>query len=103
MLLIQESNLSDNDKRLDSLKNSGGNYSISIINPAYEINDKEFEIDDLSKKRDIFSNDINRMKKYKNNLRATLNDFRCNRNKVDRGLEDKINILLHKYDIKLAK
>ena len=43
------------------------------------------------------------MKKYKNNLRATLNDFRCNRNKVDRGLEDKINILLHKYDIKLAK
>ena len=85
MLLTQESNLSDNDKQLNSLKNSGGNYSISIINPTYEINDKEFEIDDLSKKWDIFSNAINRMRKYKNKLKAILNEFRCNRNKVDRG------------------
>ena len=40
------------------------------------------------------------IRKYKNNLRVILRKYRCDRNKVDCGLEDNINMLLHKYDIK---
>ena len=29
-----------------------------------------------------------------------MKEYRCNRNKTDRGLEDKVNSLLHKFDIK---
>ena len=58
------------------------------------------EIDELSRKRYIFSNDVNRVRKHKNNLKLILQDGRSNRNRANRGLEDKINTLLHKYDIK---
>ena len=50
--------------------------------------------------RDIFSNDINIIRKYKNNLKLMLKECRYNRNKTDRGLEEKINTLVHEYDIK---
>ena len=58
------------------------------------------EIDELNRKRDIFSNRVNRIRKHKDNLKLILKDWRSNRNRADRGLEDKINILLHKFDIK---
>ena len=57
-------------------------------------------MDELSRKRDIFNNDVNRIRKHKNNLKLILKECRCNRNKTDRGLEVKINTLLYKYDIK---
>ena len=58
------------------------------------------EIDELNRKRDIFSNDVNRIRKHKNNLKLILKDGRSNRNRADCGLEAKINTLLHKFDIK---
>ena len=36
----------------------------------------------------------------KNNLKAILKDGRYNRNRPDCGLEDKVNTLLHTFDIK---
>ena len=48
----------------------------------------------------FFSNNVHIIRKHKNNLRSILKECRCNRNKIDSGLEDKINMLLHKYDIK---
>ena len=70
-----------------------------MINVTESINGRVIEIDELIKKRDIFSNDINRIRKFKNNLKSILKKCRCNRNKTYHGLEDKINTLLHKYDI----
>ena len=46
-----------------------------------------------------YSNDINRFREHKNNLKSILKEC-CNRNKTYCGLEDKINTLLYKYDIK---
>ena len=40
------------------------------------------------------------IKKHNKSLRAILKECRCKFNKVDCRLEDKINILLRKYDIK---
>ena len=85
----------DDGKRLNSSKNSRENDTTSIINPTYEINDRKIEIYDLTKNIHMFS-----IRKYKNNLRVILRKYRCDRNKVDCGLEDNINMLLYKYDIK---
>ena len=57
-------------------------------------------MDELNRKRDIFSNDFNIIRKHKHNLKSILKERRCNYNKIDRGLEEKIDMLLHKYDIK---
>ena len=48
----------------------------------------------------MFNNKINRIRKHKNNLKLILKDGRSNRNRADHGLEDKINSLLHSFDIK---
>ena len=48
----------------------------------------------------MFSNNVHIIRKHKNNLRSILKECRCNCNKIDSGLEDNINTLLHKYDIK---
>ena len=48
----------------------------------------------------FFSNNVNRIRKHKKSLKSILKGYRCNRNKIDRGLEDKVNTLLHKFDIK---
>ena len=58
------------------------------------------KIDELSRKRDIFSNYVNRIRKHKNNLKVIPKDGLSNRNRVDRRLEDKITTLLHKFNIK---
>ena len=47
----------------------------------------------------FFSNNVNRIRKHKKSLKSILKGYRCNRNKIDRGLEDKVNTLLHKFDI----
>ena len=48
----------------------------------------------------MFSNDVIRNKNHNKSLRAILKECRCNFNKVDCRLEDKINMLLRKYFIK---
>ena len=57
-------------------------------------------MDDLIKKRNMYFIDVIKFRKHKNHLNIILKQCRCNRNKVDRGLKDNINILLHKFDIK---
>ena len=47
----------------------------------------------------MFNNKINRIRKHKNNLKLILKDGRSNLNRPDRGLEDKINTLLHMFNI----
>ena len=64
-----------------------------MINATNLTNDREIEIYELSRKRDIFSNDVSRIRKHKNNLKSILKGCRCNRNKTDRGLEHKVNSL----------
>ena len=48
----------------------------------------------------FLSNDVNMIRNHTNCLESILKEYRCNRNKIDRGLEGKINTFLHKYDIK---
>ena len=50
----------------------------------------------------MFSINVNRIRKHRNNLKSILKECRYNRNKTDCGLEDKVNSLLHKFDIKRA-
>ena len=54
----------------------------------------------MSKKREVFSNGFNKIRKHKYNLKTILKDGRYDRNKADHGLEDKVNYLLHQFDIK---
>ena len=89
-ILRQDLDISDDGKRLNSHQNSRRNDSTLIINALESINDRESEIDELSRKRDVFSSDVNRIRKHKNNLKSILTEYRCNRNKTDRGLEDKL-------------
>ena len=54
----------------------------------------------LALKRKVISNDINRVKKYKNNINIKLKKDRTKRNTKKYGLEDGINNILHKFNIK---
>ena len=40
------------------------------------------------------------LEKYNCNLKTILKSSRSGRNRADHGLEDKVNSLLHKFDIK---
>ena len=64
-----------------------------FINIIELIDNREIEIDE-------FSNDVNKIRKYKCNFKTILKDGRSDRNRADHGLEDKVNVLLHKFDIK---
>ena len=64
------------------------------------MSERELELDKLPKKRYMFSNDINVIRKNKYNLGAIMEEQRCNRNEINREFNDNINILLHKYNIK---
>ena len=77
---------SEDGKKLTSLKNTRRNDTTLIINSTESTNNREMEIDEVSKKSDIFSNDVNRMRKHKNNLKLILKDGRSNRNRADCGL-----------------
>ena len=48
----------------------------------------------------MFSNDVNRIRKHKNNLRFIYKECRCNFNKVDCEVQDKTNMLLRTYNVK---
>ena len=48
----------------------------------------------------MFSNNVNRIEQQKYYLKSILKENRRNRNKIDHGWDDKVNTLLHKYDIK---
>ena len=88
IILRHDFDISQDRKGLNSLKHSRRNDSTLIINAIESINDREIEIIELNRKRVVFSNGLNRIR------------IHCNRNKTDSGLEEKINTLLHTYDIK---
>ena len=100
VLLRQEFDLSEDGKRLTSLKTTRRNDITLIGNIIESIDNIEFEIDELSKKKEVFSNDVNKIRKHKCNLKTMLKDGRSDRNRADIGLENKVNSLLHKFDIK---
>ena len=100
MLLRQDFDLSEDGKRLTSLKTTRRNDITLIGNITESIDNIEFEIDELSKKREVFSNDVNKIRKHKCNLKTMLKDGRSDRNRADIGLENKVNSLLHKFDSK---
>ena len=77
--------ISEDGKRLNSLKNSRRNNSTLVIDATESIKDRDIEIDELSMKRAILSNDINIIRKHKNNVKVILKEFRCNRNKTYYG------------------
>ena len=85
---------------MTNLKTTRRNDTTSIVTITELIDNREIEIDDLSKKREVFSNDVNKIRKHKCNVKTILKDGRFDRNRVDHGLEDKVNSLLHKFDIK---
>ena len=98
--LRQDFDISEDGKRLTNLKTTRRNDTTSIVTITELIDNREIEIDDLSKKREVFSNDVNKIRKHKCNLKTILKDGRSDRNRADHGLEDKVNSLLHKFDIK---
>ena len=59
-----------------------------------EILNRDFRIDELNKKRDIFSNDVSKIKRYKFNFKEILKDKRKMRNRAEFGLKNKICSLL---------
>ena len=59
-------------KILNSLKNSRRNNSTLIINATESINDRKIDLDECSRKIYMLNNDVNRIRKNKNNLISTL-------------------------------
>ena len=93
----QDFDISKEGKRLTitTLKNTRRNDTPLIINATKSTNNREIEIDELIRKIDTFSNDVNRIRKHKKKIKKILEEGRSNRNRIDCGLEDKINLLLH--------
>ena len=58
----------------NQFKNARRNDTILIINATESTNNREMEIDELNRKRDIFSNRVNRIRKHKDNLKLILKD-----------------------------
>ena len=98
--LRQDFDISEDGKRLSNLKTERKNDTISIVNITESIDSREIEIDNLRKKREVFSNDVNKFRKHNCNLKTILKSGRSGRNRADHGLEDKVNSLLYKFDIK---
>ena len=61
---------------------------------------RDYRIDELNKKREVFSNDVSKIKRYKFKLKEILKDGRRFRNRADFALEDKVCALLQTYHIK---
>ena len=76
------------------------NDNTPIINISDDIIDRDFWIEELSNKRKILSNNVNRIKRYKFKLKEILKEGRRKRNRTEFGVEDKICTLLHMYHIK---
>ena len=71
-ILRQGLDVSENGKRLNILKTSRRNNYTLIISAIESINDREVEIYDLTRKRDLYSNDVNRIRQHKNHLKLIL-------------------------------
>ena len=71
-ILRQGLDVSENGKRLNILKTSRRNNYTLIISAIESINDREIEIYDLTRKRDLYSNDVNRIRQHKNHLKLIL-------------------------------
>ena len=71
--LRDEFDISDEGKELSSLKNNRRNDRTPIINISDDIINRDFRIEELSNKREILSNDVNKFK-----LKEFINDGRKN-------------------------
>ena len=98
--LRDEFDVSDEGKELSSLKNVRRNDRTPITNISDDIVNRDFRIEELSNKREIFSNDVFKIKRYKFKLKEILKDGRRHRNRTEFDLEDKICSLLQMYHIK---
>ena len=67
--LRDEFDLSDEGKELSSLKNNRRNDRTPIVNISDDIVDRDFRIEELSNKREILSNDVSKIKRYKLKLK----------------------------------
>ena len=65
-----------------------------------KIFNRDYRIEELNKKQEVFSNDVFKIKRYKFKLKEILKDGRRCRNGVEFGIEDKICSLLQTYHIK---
>ena len=91
--LREKFDVSNEEKELNSLKNIRRNDHISITNMTDEIN-RDFRIIELNKKREEFSNDVSKIKRYKFELKKKMKDGRRLRNRVEFLFEDKMCSLL---------
>ena len=67
--LREEFDVLDEGEKLISLKNIRKNDQIPITNMLDESLNRDFRIDELNKKREIFSNDFSKRKRYKFKLK----------------------------------
>ena len=65
--LIDKFDVSDEGKELSSLKSIRRNDRIPITQRSEDSLNRDFRIEELSNKREIFSNDISKIKRYKFN------------------------------------
>ena len=70
-----------------------------IINISDDIINRDFKIEELSNKREILSNNVNKIKRNKFKLKEILKEGK-KRNRTEFGVEDKIYTLLQMYHIK---
>ena len=98
--LRDEFDVSDEGKELSSLTNIRRNDRTPITNISEDILNRDFRLEELSNKREIFSNDVSKIKRYKFKLNFFLKDERKIRNKVEFGLEERICSLFQMYHIK---
>ena len=98
--LREEFDVSNEGKELSSLKNNRRNDRTPIINISDDIINRVFRIEELSNKREILSNDVFKIKRYKFKLKEILKEGKRKRNRTEFGLEEKIYSLLQMYHIK---
>ena len=81
--LRDEFDVSDEGKELSSLKSNRRNDRTPITNISDDIVNSDFRIEELSNKREIFSNDVSKIKRYKFKLKEILKDGRRKRNRAE--------------------
>ena len=67
---------------------------------TYKILNRDFRIDELDKKREVCSNDVSKIKKYKVKVIESLKDRIILINRAEFNLKDEICSLLQIYHIK---
>ena len=65
-----------------------------------KIFDRDITIDEVNKKREVFSNRVTNIKKYKNKLKQIIKDSKEARNRAEYGSENIICALLKLFYIK---